>query len=302
MVEKVQFIAVTQDDASQRVDNYLFRVCKGVPKTRIYKALRKGEVRVNKGRIAPAYKLKVDDVIRIPPLRMASTQEKNQALLRLLAQKIEAAIIYEDADMIVVDKPCGIPVHAGSGNDAGVIEAMRYSRADNAALALGHRLDRYTSGCLVLLKNRRALRAFHHILGEDATEKKYRCIVRGRWPEPVTDCEKPLLMRPGDDGVRKAFVDSAGKYARSIFTVQQYCNGISYLEVVLKTGRTHQIRAHAAALGHPILGDSLYATPDKRYKRLYLHAYQLGFVWQDEVRARIFTAAIPKEFMTCLNH
>ena len=302
MVEKVQFVTIGQDDAAQRIDNYLFRTCKGVPKTRLYKALRKGEVRVNKGRIGPTYKLKLDDIVRIPPLRLASTQEKNHAMLALFAKKIEAAILYEDEDMIVVNKPCGIPVHAGSGNDAGVIEAMRYSRPSNTALSLGHRLDRYTSGCLVLLKSRIALRAFHDMLSENTIEKKYRCIVSGHWSEPVTDCEKPLLIRPGFDGVRRAFVDDAGKYARSIFTVIQHLHNATYLEVVLKTGRTHQIRAHAAAYGHPILGDGLYAKPDSQYSRVYLHAHQLGFTWQDEVRGRIFTAPIPKEFVACLNH
>lgn len=278
----VQLIEVAPELAGQRIDNFLRTQLKGVPKTLIYRILRKGEVRVNKGRIKPEYKLQAGDVVRVPPLRLAERDEP-EPLAQGLLQRLEAAIVYEDKALIVLNKPAGIAVHGGSGLNYGVIEAFRQLRPDAKDLELVHRLDRDTSGLLMIAKKRSMLRHLHEALRGDGVDKRYMALVRGHWATAKKQVNAPLQKSNLRSGERMVEVDAGGKEALTLFRVlRRFGEFATLVEAKPVTGRTHQIRVHAKHAGHSIAGDSKYGddefTREIRElggKRLFLHAYEL---------------------------
>jgi len=278
----VQLIEVAPELAGQRIDNFLRTQLKGVPKTLIYRILRKGEVRVNKGRIKPEYKLQAGDVVRVPPLRLAERDEP-EPLAQGLLQRLEAAIVYEDKALIVLNKPAGIAVHGGSGLNYGVIEAFRQLRPEAKDLELVHRLDRDTSGLLMIAKKRSMLRHLHEALRGDGVDKRYMALVRGHWATAKKQVSAPLLKSNLRSGERMVEVNPEGKEALTVFRVlRRFGEFATLVEAKPVTGRTHQIRVHAQYAGHSIAGDSKYGddefTKEIRAlggKRLFLHAYEL---------------------------
>ena len=283
----VQWVEATLEDEGQRIDNFLMRHLRQVPKGLIYRMIRKGEVRVNKGRIKQGYRVKAGDSIRIPPVRM--TEKMPVALPKQSLAVIESAVLYEDADLMVINKPSGFAVHGGSGIHWGVVELVRALRPLAKRLELVHRLDRDTSGCLLLAKKASVLKALHAQIREDRFKKQYLALVKGIWPKDKQKVDLPLKKNILQSGERVVRVDREGKPSISYFqTVQSFEDAAfacSLVRVRLKTGRTHQIRVHAQAKGHPIIGDDKYG--DKAlnkqfrqlgFKRMALHAHKLGFV------------------------
>ena len=278
----VQLIEVAPELAGQRIDNFLRAQLKGVPKTLIYRILRKGEVRVNKGRIKPEYKLQAGDVVRVPPLRLAERDEP-EPLAQGLLERLEAAIVYEDKALIVLNKPAGIAVHGGSGLNYGVIEAFRQLRPDAKDIELVHRLDRDTSGLLMIAKKRSMLRHLHEQLRGDGVDKRYMALVRGHWATAKKQVNAPLQKSNLRSGERMVEVDGEGKEALTLFRVlRRFGDFATLVEAKPVTGRTHQIRVHAKHAGHSIAGDSKYGDDDFTReirelggKRLFLHAYEL---------------------------
>ncbi|MCQ4263608.1 23S rRNA pseudouridine(955/2504/2580) synthase RluC [Stutzerimonas stutzeri] len=278
----VQILEVAPELAGQRIDNFLRNQLKGVPKTLIYRILRKGEVRVNKGRIKPEYKLQAGDLVRVPPLRLAERDEP-EPLAQGLLERLEKAIVYEDKALIVLNKPAGIAVHGGSGLSYGVIEALRQLRPDAKELELVHRLDRDTSGLLMIAKKRSMLRHLHQALRSDGVDKRYMALVRGRWETSKKQVNAPLLKNTLRSGERMVEVTEDGKEALTLFRVlRRFGEFATLVEAKPVTGRTHQIRVHARHAGHSIAGDSKYG--DEEFtrvirelggKRLFLHAYAL---------------------------
>lgn len=278
----VSFFVVSDDEAGQRIDNFLLARLKGVPKSRIYRLLRKGEVRVNKGRIKPEYRLVGGDSVRVPPIRReeAPAVPVPDAALRNL---LGASILMETPDLLVVDKPAGLAVHGGSGVSLGLIEALRASRPD-PFLELVHRLDRGTSGCLLVARKRSSLRDLQRQLRQGEVEKTYLCLVNGVWPKGLDRIDAPLrkLTQPsGDQYVRP---DVSGKAAVTHFRVVRRLGTHTLLEVRLETGRTHQIRVHCQLAGHPLVGDDKYGNDAENLraralglKRMFLHAHRLRF-------------------------
>ncbi len=275
-------LEVSPEFAGQRIDNFLRNQLKGVPKTLIYRILRKGEVRVNKGRIKPEYKLQAGDLVRVPPLRLAERDEP-APLAQGLLERLEAAIVYEDKTLIVLNKPAGIAVHGGSGLSYGVIEALRQLRPDAKELELVHRLDRDTSGLLMVAKKRSMLRHLHQELRGDGVDKRYMALVRGRWETGKKQVNAPLLKNTLRSGERMVEVTDEGKEALTLFRVlRRFGDFATLVEARPVTGRTHQIRVHARHAGHAIAGDSKYGDEDFSReirelggKRLFLHAYGL---------------------------
>ena len=278
----VQMLEVSPELAGQRIDNFLRNQLKGAPKTLIYRILRKGEVRVNKGRIKPEYKLQAGDLVRVPPLRLAERDEP-VPLAQNLLERLEASIIYEDKALIVLNKPAGIAVHGGSGLSYGVIEALRQLRPDAKELELVHRLDRDTSGLLMVAKKRSMLRHLHQALRGDGVDKRYMALVRGRWESGRKQVSAPLLKNTLRSGERMVEVTDEGKEALTLFKVlRRFGDFATLVEARPITGRTHQIRVHALHAGHAIAGDSKYGDEDFTRelrelggKRLFLHAYEL---------------------------
>jgi 23S rRNA pseudouridine955/2504/2580 synthase len=280
---KVQFIEITEENAGQRIDNYLICQLKGVPKSLVYRIVRKGEVRVNKGRIKPEYRLKAGDVVRIPPVRQAEKKVPGKAPDKLLKQ-IESRILFEDKRILVLNKPTGLAVHGGSGLSFGLIEVMRELRPNDKNLELVHRLDRDTSGCLIIAKKRSALRRLHEQLREGSMDKRYLALLKGKWQGTGKWVDAPLLKNVIRSGERLVFVDPKGKNARTQFNPYSVSNEASLMSVKLDTGRTHQIRVHAQHIGYPIAGDNKYGDEEfnrqlktKGLKRLFLHAFSIKF-------------------------
>lgn len=278
----VQLLEVAPEFAGQRIDNFLRSQLKGVPKTLIYRILRKGEVRVNKGRIKPEYKLQAGDVVRVPPLRLAERDEPMPVAQGLL-ERLEAAIVHEDGALIVLNKPAGIAVHGGSGLSYGVIEALRQLRPEVRNMELVHRLDRDTSGLLMIAKKRSMLRHLHEALRGDGIDKRYQALVRGAWPASRKQISAPLQKSNLRSGERMVEVNGEGKEALTLFRVmRRFGDFATLVEARPVTGRTHQIRVHAKHAGHPIAGDVKYGDDDFSSeirklggKRLFLHAYSL---------------------------
>jgi 23S rRNA pseudouridine955/2504/2580 synthase len=272
---------VGEEGDAQRVDNYLTRLMKGVPKSHIYRILRSGEVRVNSGRVGPEHRLKIGDRLRVPPVRTAERAGAAQPPQKV-TPRLAARVIHEDEALLVLDKPSGMAVHGGSGVSVGVIEQLRLERPTARFLELVHRLDRDTSGVLVVAKKRSALTHLHAQLREGRAQKYYLALARGEWTGGRRSVTLPLHKYVLGNGERRVRVQAEGQAAQTVFRVQRIVSGWSLLEAELKTGRTHQIRVHLAHLGFPIAGDDKYgdfelnkALAKKGLKRMFLHACRL---------------------------
>jgi len=276
--ESATLLEVGEESAGQRIDNFLLRVAKGVPKSHVYRILRSGEVRVNKGRVGADYRLQMGDSIRVPPIRIAEKAAGPAVPAR------EFAIAYEDDALIVLDKPAGTAVHGGSGVSFGVIEQMRRARPMAKFLELAHRLDRETSGLLIVAKKRSALTKLHDLFRDGGISKRYYALVKGRWMNPTQHIRFPLHKFLTPEGERRVFVSPEGKEAHSIVRLVARWENFSLVEVELKTGRTHQIRVHLAHSGFPLAGDDKYGDfplnkdlQKAGLKRMFLHAAKLAF-------------------------
>jgi 23S rRNA pseudouridine955/2504/2580 synthase len=282
---KVQHLEVSADEAGQRLDNYLHRHLSGLPRSRIYRVIRKGEVRVNGHRAGPETRLNAADKVRVPPLRLEPTADPRTPPAHLGAQ-LSAAVVHEDPRLLVVNKPAGMAVHGGSGLSFGLIETLRAQRP-NEYLELVHRLDRDTSGCLLIARRGEALRTLHALLREDAFEKRYLTLLKGKWELGAKRIDVPLRTDTRVGGERTVRAAPSGKPSVSDFRpVQFFGKTATLMEVTLLTGRTHQIRVHAAHAGHPVAGDDKYgeaAFNDSMralgLKRMFLHAVSVSFSW-----------------------
>jgi 23S rRNA pseudouridine955/2504/2580 synthase len=278
----VKYVMVSDDEAGVRLDNFLAKHLKKVPKTRIYRAIRTGEVRVNKGRAQAATRLERGETVRIPPIEH-SMPTVPTFVSPAIQDRLKAAILYEDTQVIVLNKPAGIPVHGGTNQSLGVIEALRLMYPLVKSLELVHRLDKDTSGCLVIAKKRSALRALHEAMREGQIQKQYQLLVAGHWPKHLQKVTLPLRKFQLQSGERMVVVDlEKGKPCETLFRPLSYLQDATWLEATLITGRTHQIRVHTAQSGHPILGDEKYgkktANADFKAKgmtRMALHAARL---------------------------
>ena len=282
--QQVRLLVIDAEQEGQRIDNFLKTQLKGVPKSLIYRIVRKGEVRVNKKRIKPEYKLEIGDEVRIPPVRVAEENALPSAKLSSI-QALEAQILYEDEALIVLNKPAGMAVHGGSGLSFGVIEGLRALRPESRFLELVHRLDRDTSGCLLVAKKRSALKSLHEQLRLKSMRKQYAALVRGQWQNHVKVVNAPLLKNVLQSGERIVRVNPEGKPSETRFRVMMRFAEATLVEASPITGRTHQIRVHTAHAGHPIACDDKYgeAEFDARMRalglqRLFLHASRVTFV------------------------
>ena len=300
----VKLIEINAEQSGQRIDNFLLRILKGVPKSKIYQVLRRGEVRVNRGRIKPDYLLKVGDTVRVPPLRIAERDRINTPAGWL--QRLHQAVLHEDDDVLVVDKPSGLAVHKGSGLDYGLIEALRELRPEEKYLELAHRLDRETSGCLLLAKTPLALREVQAALNANLIDKRYLTLVRGQWKLGTREVILPLRKNTLRSGERMVVVADDGKPARTRFTPLDLNRSASLIEAKIFTGRTHQIRVHAAAINYPIAGDSKYGDAEFNRRlsslglnRLFLHAHTMTI----RIRGReiVVSSALPRELSALLD-
>ena len=280
---QVSYVEAGAGDAGQRLDNFLVRTLKGVPRTHVYRLLRKGEVRVNSRRAKPDQRLAAGDRIRLPPVRRGPVDAAPRVPTGLQAL-IEETILYEDADLIVFNKPAGLAVHGGSGMSHGLIEALRSARPDERELDLAHRLDRETSGCLVVARHRAALRDLHRQFREGAAEKRYLALLLGRWNLGRKRIELALATDERRSGERHVAVRATGSPAVSTFAPVQFFGQLATLvEIELDTGRTHQIRVHAAHAGHPVAGDGKYGDAEGNARlrelgltRMFLHSSMIG--------------------------
>ena len=281
---KVRYITIDVEDAGQRIDNFLLRTLKGVPKSHLYRLLRKGEIRVNKKRIKPIYKLLENDVVRIAPIRVSEKSDSVSTGLNIVAN-LEKQILFEDERLIVINKPSGMAVHGGSGLSFGLIEALRALRPDARMLELVHRLDRDTSGCLMIAKKRSALRHLHEQLRNKTVQKFYHALVKGHWSSKLSKVTEGLRKNDLKSGERVVIVDNInGKASETRFKVMQHYEQATLVRAFPVTGRTHQIRVHCQVKGHPIACDPKYGYEDfdhdmksQGLKRLFLHAASLEF-------------------------
>jgi 23S rRNA pseudouridine955/2504/2580 synthase len=296
----VRQVRISDEEAGQRIDNFLLRLCKGVPKSHVYRVLRSGQVRVNKGRIDQTYRLQLDDVVRIPPVRVAEV-----TTVHVPAAEFE--VLFEDASLLVINKPAGVAVHGGSGVSFGVIEQLRAARPDAKFLELVHRLDRDTSGILLLAKKRAALLNLHQQIRDGAVDKRYFALVHGNWVNEKQHVRLPLFKYLTADGERRVRVQADGQVAHTVFNRLQNYAGYSLLEAELKTGRTHQIRVHLAASGFAIVGDDKYGDfalnralqkgqgGRGTCRRMFLHAHQITFVHPVSAHTVTLRAPLPPD-------
>ncbi|TVO53483.1 RluA family pseudouridine synthase [Denitromonas halophila] len=301
---EVRHEQIDAESEGQRIDNYLMRVLKGVPKSHIYRLLRSGQVRVNGRRASQTYKLQVEDVVRIPPVQVSTASEH-----RVVPVGNALPVIYEDDALLVLDKPAGQAVHGGSGVSFGVIEQLRKQRPDARLLELAHRLDRETSGLLIVAKKRTALAALHELMRNGGIEKHYITVVSGRWMNPREHIRAPLYKYLTADGERRVRVQADGKVAHSIVTLRRRWKTMSELGVELKTGRTHQIRVHLTNHGFPLVGDDKYGdfalnkrlAKESGLARMFLHAARLQFVHPLTGKEIRVEAPLPPELQAFLN-
>ncbi|MDA8384324.1 MAG: RluA family pseudouridine synthase [Betaproteobacteria bacterium] len=299
--ESVTLLEIGEEAATQRVDNYLTRHLKGVPKSHIYRIVRSGEVRVNGKRVDCAYRLQNGDRLRIPPIRIARREDPR---VSPAGSRLSRHVLFEDEAILVLDKPAGLAVHGGSGISRGVIEQLRQERPELAFLELAHRLDRETSGLLILAKRRPALTGLHQMMREGAIDKRYLALVRGRWRDSLRHVRLPLHKYLTSDGERRVAVREDGQAAHTVFRLQGVYEGFSLLEAELKTGRTHQIRVHLAHLGYPIAGDEKYGDfglnrtlAPQGLRRMFLHAHAMAFVHPLDSRPIALSAPLPAELV-----
>ena len=310
--ESVNWLEVGAEESGQRIDNYLIRWLKGVPKSHVYRILRSGEVRVNKGRIGPDYRVQDGDRVRVPPIRTAAPAASNGPKP---GPRVAFDILYEDAALLVINKPSGLAVHGGSGISLGAIEQLREARPQAKFLELVHRLDRDTSGVLMFAKKRSALVALHEQLREGRVQKQYLALVRGHWRDAKRAVKVPLqkhLLANGERRVSVA-VHEAGQAAHTVFRLRKAwphaTPPFSLVEAELKTGRTHQIRVHLAHLEFPIAGDDKYGDfplnkvlKKQVLKRMFLHAHQIGITHPESGKPLRFEAPLPQELDAFLTH
>lgn len=280
----VQYVLISSEYEGQRIDNFLMARLKGMPKSHIYKLLRKGEVRVNKKRISAFYKLKLGDSVRLPPVYLEEKAKQvppSQATINLLKDRI----LFEDDNLLIINKPSGMSVHAGNTVRVGVVEALRHLYPKLVNLELAHRLDSETSGCLVLAKRKRILREIHSLLREGKVTKIYWALTKGKWKRSELRVDLPLQKDYRDGGKHVVEVNEEGKSALTVFRPLQTFSDSSLVEVKLFTGRTHQIRVHAQSQQHPIAGDDRYGDPEfnkaarqRGLKRMFLHARSIDFL------------------------
>jgi 23S rRNA pseudouridine955/2504/2580 synthase len=298
---------ITADEAGQRVDNFLMRHFKTVPRSRVYRLLRKGEVRVNRKRVDAEYRIQEGDEVRLPPVRIDTGDELRTPSSSLL-ELIERAVIFQDKHLLVLDKPAGVAVHGGSGMSFGVIEALRASRP-RETLELVHRLDRDTSGCLLVARDRTTLTALHALIRNGGMHKTYLGLVAGSWQLGTKRVDAPLATDNREHGERHVRVAAAGKDSVSVFKPVQFFGSLATLmEVDIPTGRTHQIRVHASFAGHPLLGDDKYGDRErnaelKRHglKRTFLHAQSVAFEWPGSGVPFHASAPLPSELAAVLD-
>ena len=322
---EVKTVEVDEESAGQRLDNFLLRQLKGVPKTHVYRIIRSGEVRVNKGRAAADTRIEAGDLVRLPPVRLSErATEKAQAMAGLVARGAPArefAVLFEDEAVLAIDKPAGVAVHGGSGVSFGVIEQLRMARPQARFLELVHRLDRETSGILLIAKKRSALKHLQDQFRERETGKTYLALVTGQWPASKKVLDKPLHKYLLDDGERRVKVvtrdDPDGMKSVTLVKVRERSptgadptgKGFSLLEVTIKTGRTHQIRVHLASEGLPIAGDDKYGDFDRNkalqkqgLKRMFLHAWRLQFNHPVSGERIELLSALPADLVSFLTH
>ncbi len=308
---KVQHIRITRDEAGQRIDNFLMRRLKGVPKSHIYRILRKGEVRVNKKRIKPEYKLIADDEMRLPPVRYS--EHRKRCPPDTVLKRVESRIIYEDDRVMVLNKPSGLAVHAGSGVNYGVIDALR-SLQPGKPLFLAHRLDRETSGCLLIARDRPAMLSLHKAIHDGEVDKYYTALLMGNWGRGKQIIDIPLQRNGIRDGRRLIQADEKGKRAVSIFyPLREYAGGehattATLMKIRLVTGRTHQIRIHAREIGHPLAGDRRYGNGSfnqemqaNGLQRIFLHAWSVDFPHPDDGRKTQIESPLDEDLQQVLN-
>lgn len=307
----VSFIAIDADQAGQRLDNFLIARLKGVPRSKVYNVIRKGEVRVNKGRIKPEYKLLAGDVVRIPPVRTAEAGTEAKASHQMTSL-LDKSILFEDDGLLVINKPAGLAVHGGSGVTLGLIETLRQMRPEARHLELVHRLDRDTSGCIMVAKKRSYLRHLQAALreksaGDGGVEKVYRALVLGAWPKRCHQVNAPLMKFEVAGGERIVKVHPEGKPCLTLFSVLEEYQGFTLVEARPVTGRTHQIRVHAQYTGHALAGDEKYGNDETNeflrgigLKRLFLHAFSLSFFLPGAESPTRVDAPLPPELSGCL--
>jgi len=293
---------ITENEHGQRLDNLLLKQCMGVPKSHVYSIVRSGQVRVNGRRAEVSYRLQTGDVLRIPPLRIA---RREQEIVAGAEFNVDLPVLYEDDGLLIIDKPAGIAVHGGSGESFGVIEALRRQRPQARFLELAHRLDRETSGILLVGKKRSALLALHEMFrdgggGGRGADKRYQVLVAGRWMDPVRNVRVPLLKYLQPSGERRVRVSEAGKASHTVFRLLARWEHFSLLEAHLKTGRTHQIRVHLAHLGYPVAGDEKYGDfalnrvlARDGLKRMFLHAWTMRLPNPLDGRDLVVEAPLP---------
>lgn len=299
--DSVTFLEIDGEAAGQRIDNFLFRHLKGVPKSHVYRILR-GEVRINKRRVDQTYRLQAGDILRIPPIRVAEKPEQGYV------PAVEFPILYEDEALLAINKPAGTAVHGGSGVSFGVIEQLRRARPQAKFLELVHRLDRETSGVLLIAKKRAALTGLHEIMREGNSDKRYLTLVLGEWRNARQHVKLPLYKFDTPQGEKRVMVREDGQASHTVFTLQQRWPGFSLLEAELKTGRTHQIRVHLSHLGFPIAGDDKYGDfarnkelSKQGLKRMFLHAHSISFAHPLTAEPLQISAALPKDLQGFLD-
>jgi len=305
---KVRRLTAEEEDAGQRLDNFLFRTLKGVPKSHVYRLLRTGQVRVNKKRVKPDYRLEAGDELRLPPVR----QEEKAAPGKpphWQQDALKAAILFEDERILVVNKPAGMAVHGGSGVSFGVIETLRVLRPENPGLELAHRLDRDTSGCLIVAKRRSMVRPLHAAFREGGVEKHYLALLVHAWKGEAQEVDQPLEKNQLEGGERMVKVSREGKEARSLFTPLQRFADSALMDIRIYTGRTHQIRVHAAHIGHPVAGDDKYGDREANkalkaagLKRMFLHAHRLAFPHPETGERMELIAPLDEELQSVLRN
>lgn len=307
LIPKARRLAIDEELAQQRLDNFLFRELKGVPKGHVYRLLRTGQVRVNGRRAKPDYRLASGDEVRIPPVRQAETPPPARPGSRQLAV-LRDAILFEDDQLLVINKPAGMAVHGGSGVSFGVIEALRILRPEQRSQELVHRLDRDTSGCLLIAKKRSALRFLHAALRAGVMEKHYLALLAGSWCGGERHVRLALEKNVLQSGERRVRVAEAGKQAESTFKPVQAFRDATLVEVTIMTGRTHQIRVHAAHLKHPVAGDDKYGDRQVNrifrslgLKRMFLHAHSLGFTHPVSGEPMLVSAPLDDNLKTVLD-
>ena len=298
---------VSGDESGQRIDNFLMRHFKTVPRSRVYRLLRKGEVRVNRKRVDAEYRLLAGDEVRLPPVRIDAREEPGRPSQSLL-DLIEGSVIFQDRHLLVIDKPSGVAVHGGSGMSFGVIESLRASRP-RETLELVHRLDRDTSGCLLIARDRATLTALHALIRNGGMHKTYMALVAGSWQLGTKRIDAPLSTDAREHGERHVRVANAGKASVSIFKPVQFFGSLATLmEVDIPTGRTHQIRVHASYAGHALLGDDKYGDKERNaafkpygLKRTFLHAQSVAFEWPGSGVPFHVNTPLPAELVAVLD-